>query len=164
MAFIVPTRRGKFELRESRSTPKGPRARTLATFGELSDEVIERAQAKAGKRLDPDLLRAAARRVGAPVEPSPADRAARELIAELGKGTGPQPKLRRLLTSLLNENHRATAPGDPGEAVAEWIAATPAERGSSLVDLLLLGDALPHRGRRGEPLRFPRLESAPRSA
>lgn len=164
MAFIVPTKRGRFELRESRSTPKGPRARTLASFDALSDEVIEKGQAKAAKRLDPDLLRAAARRVGAPVEPAPADRAARELIAELGKGGRPQPRLRRLLSSMLGEDHRATAPAGPGEGVAEWIAATPEERGRSLVDLLLLGDALPHRGRRGQRLEFPRLESAPRSA
>ncbi len=164
MAFIVPTRRGKFELRESRSTAKGPRARTLATFGELSDEVIEKAQAKASKQLEPDLLRAAARRVGAPVAPSPADRAARELIAELGRGARPQPKLRRLLSSMLDEGHRGAAPTDPGQGVAEWMAATPEERGRSLVDLLLLGDALPHRGRRGKRLEFPRLDSAPSGA
>jgi hypothetical protein len=162
MAFIVPTRRGKFELRESRSTPKGPRARTLATFGELSDQIIEKAQSRAAKQLDPDLLREAARRVGAPVEPTPADRAAREMISELGRGGQPQPKLRRLLSSMLDDgNHRATSPADPGQAVAEWMAATPDERARSLVDLLLLGDALPHGGRRGKPLEFPRLESAP---
>src|SRR5262249_31577041 len=105
MAFIVPTRRGKFELRESRTTPKGPPSRTLAGFDELSGEVIAKAQARAAKPLDPDLLRAAARRVGAPVEPAPADRAARELIAELGRGGRPQPKLRRLLSSMLDEGH-----------------------------------------------------------
>lgn len=147
-------------MRESRSTPKGPRARTLASFDELSDEVIEKAQARASKQLEPDRLRAAARRVGAPVEPSPADRAARELIAEIGRGARPQPKLRRLLSSMLDEGQRATIPADPGQAVAEWMTATPEERGRSLVDLLLLGDALPHRGRRGERLEFPRLESA----
>ena len=64
MAFIVPTKRGKFEVRESRSTPKGPRARTLASFDELSDRVIAKAQARAAKPLDSELLRAAARRVG----------------------------------------------------------------------------------------------------
>jgi hypothetical protein len=164
MAFVVPTRRGKFELRESRSTPDGPRSRTLATFGALNDEVIEKSQARAEKQLDPDLLRAAARRAGAPVEPRPADRAARQLIAELGKGERPQPKLRRLLSSMLGDDHRATTPADPGQAVAEWMVATPAEHGRSLVDLLLLGDALPHGARRGKPLLFPRLDSAPRSA
>jgi hypothetical protein len=39
------------------------------------------------------------------------------------------------------------------------MAATPEERGRTLVDLLLLADALPSGGRRGKPLRFPRLES-----
>lgn len=159
MAFVVPTKRGKFELRESRSTPRGPRSRTLATFGELSDEVIEKAQERAAKRLDPELLRAAARRAGAPVAPPPADRAARELIAELGRGKDPQPKLRRLLSSMLNGDHRATTPADPSQAVAEWMDATAEERGRTLVDLLLLGDALPHGGRLGRPLLFPRLDS-----
>ncbi len=159
MAFVVPTKRGKFELRESRSTPEGPRSRTLATFGELDDEVIERAQARAAKPLDVESLRRTARRAGAAVAPKPADRAARELIAELGRGARPEPRLRRLLGSLLTEGHRAETPADPGQAIAEWMAATPAERGSALVDLLLLGDALPHRGRRGKPLLFPRLDS-----
>jgi hypothetical protein len=39
------------------------------------------------------------------------------------------------------------------------MAATPEERGKTLVDLLLLADALPSGGRRGKPLRFPRLDS-----
>ncbi len=161
MAFVVPTRRGKFELRESRSTPDGPRSRTLATFGELNDEVIEKAQARAAKPIDPRSLRSAARRAGASVAPPPADRAARELIAELGLGREPQPRLQRLLRSMLADNHRAATPADPSQAVAQWMAATPAERGKSLVDLLLLADALPHGGRRGKPLLFPRLDSKP---
>ena len=162
MAFVVPTKRGKFELRESRSTPDGPRSRTLASFGELDDEVIEKARARAGKPLDPDILRAAARRAGAPVAPLPVDRAARGLLAELGRGSKPEPRLRRLLGAMLDQGPMvATSPLDPGVAVAEWMDSTSQERGSALVDLLLLGDALPHGGRMGKPLLFPRLESKP---
>ena len=157
MAFVVPTKRGKFELRESRSTPDGPRSRTLATFGELTDDVIEKAQKRAAARLDPDLVREAARRSGATVAPPPADRAARGLIAELGRGRAPEPRLRRLITTMLDQGQ--TSPSDPGVAVAEWMDSTPVERSRALVDLLLLGDALPHGARQGKPLMFPRLDS-----
>lgn len=162
MAFVVPTKRGKFEIRESRSTSKGPRSRTLVSFDELTDEVIEKARDKTDKPLSREQVVDAARRVGAPVARSPADQAARELIAELGKGGELEPKLRRLLTTKLADDPKEViAPSDPTRAVAEWMAATPSERGKALVDLLLLADALPHRGRIGKALRFPRLESRP---
>lgn len=159
MAFVVPTKRGTFEIRESRSTPDGPRSRTLATFRELTDEVIGKASIRAEKPLDPDHLRDAALRVGAPLAQAPADRAARELIAELGRGGEPAPKLRSMLATMLRDGSTPTAPENPRHAVAEWMAATPKERGESLVDLLLLADALPSNGRKGKPLRFPRLDS-----
>jgi hypothetical protein len=160
MAFVTPTSRGKFEIRESKSTPRGPRSRTLATFEELNEPAIESAQKRAAKPLDPEELRQAARKVGAPVELDPADRAARELIAELGKGNDPEPRLRHLLAAMLGDDpNAAVAPADPSRAVAEWMTATPRERGKTLVDLLLLADALPHGGRKNKPLRFPRLDS-----
>jgi len=163
MAFIVPTRRGRFEVRESQSTPKGPRSRTLVSFSELSDEVIEKARDEAVKRPSADELRRAARRAGAPVRRDPTEQAARELIAELAKGRRLDPHLRQILLELLQKGYRED--GDPAPAdeaargVAEWMAATPEDRGRALLDLLLLADALPHGGRRGKPLRFPRLDS-----
>jgi hypothetical protein len=48
---------------------------------------------------------------------------------------------------------------DAGSGIAEWMASTPRERGKTLVDLLLLADALPYNGRRGKALEFPRLDS-----
>jgi hypothetical protein len=160
MAFIVPTKRGEFEIRESRSTPKGPRSRTLASFRELTDKAVKKAQERASKPLDTDELRHAARRAGAPVAAAPADQAARELIAELAKGQEVEPKLRGLLVDALGGGwaEPASSPG-AARSAAEWIAATPRQRGKVLVDLLLLADALPSGGRRGKPLRFPRLES-----
>jgi hypothetical protein len=161
MSFIVPTRRGKFEIRESHSTPKGPRSKTLVTFSELTDDVIDKAQGRATDPPSSEELRNAARRIGAPVGRELADQAARELIAELGKGRTPEPSLRKLLGSMLgDEPTAAVSPADPSRAVAEWMAATAKERGKTLVDLLLLADALPSGGRRGKPLRFPRLESS----
>jgi hypothetical protein len=151
MAFVVATKRGGFEIRESQNTPKGPRSRTLATFRELSDEVIEKARARSAKALSAEDLREAAARAGAPGAWAPVDRAARELIGELGKGRQLDPTLRRLLVDLLNGKE---------SPVSEWMAATLDERGKALVDLLLLADALPSNGRRDRHLDFPRLDSA----
>jgi hypothetical protein len=168
MTFVVGTRPGRFEIRESASTPRGPRSRTLASFRELDDAVIERAREKAAKAIDAAELRRSARRAGAPVARSPVDRAARELIAELGKGRSPSPTLRRMLLDLLrDEKGRADGPlqspaHEAEREVAEWMAASPRERGKTLIDLLLLADALPHGGRRGKPLRYPRLNSTDR--
>lgn len=163
MAFVVPAKSGRFEIRESASTPKGPRSRTLASFRELDDDVIERAREKAGKAIDAAELRRGAKRAGAPVARPAADRAARELIAELGKGRGPSPTLRRMLLDLLRDGRRDGSRQSPTEEaeheVAEWMAASPRERGKTLIDLLLLADALPHGGRREKPLRYPRLDS-----
>lgn len=163
MAFIVPTKPGRFEVRESRATPKGPRSRTLVSFGELTEETIAKTQEKASKPVSAAELRRAARKVSAPVERRPVERAARELIAELGKGRMLDPNLRHMLLDLLENGRReGRQPSRRDEAsheVAEWMAATPAEKGRALVDLLLLADALPSGGRRGKPLAFPRLDS-----
>lgn len=161
MAFVIPNKRGRFEIRESRSTADGPRSRTLASFTELTDEVIEKARSKADRPLTRAQVVDAARRAGAPVARSAADQAARELIAALSKGDQPEPKLRRLLAAKLNDGpSEATTPSDPARAVGEWMASTPAERGKALVDLLLLADAVPANRERNEPLRFPRLGPA----
>jgi hypothetical protein len=160
MAFVVSAKPGRFEIRESRSTPAGPRSRTLAGFTELTDEVIEKARAKAAKAPDAEELRDAARRAGAPVAPKPVDRAARDLIAELGKGGRPSPGLRRMLTDLLAEDASPRSASDAPHPIAEWMSSTPEERGRALEDLLRLADALPHGGRVGKPLEFPPLVSA----
>ena len=159
MAFVVSTKPGRFEIRESRSTPAGPRSRTLASFTELTDEVIEKARAKAAKALDAEALREVARRAGAPVAPQPVDRAALDLLTQLGKGKQPSPDLRRMLIDLLAEDARPRPASDAPHPIAEWMSATPEERGRALEDLLHLADALPHDGRVGKPLEFPPLVS-----
>lgn len=163
MAFVVPTKPGRYEIRESVTTTNGPRSRTLASFTTLDEEAVAKAQAKASAPLDVEGLQRAARRVSAPVAASPVEQAARELIAELGKGSRLDPTLRRILLDLLHSGRQDGAvPSlwhEAAHEVAEWMAATPAEKGRALVDLLLLADALPSGGRRGKPLRFPRLDS-----
>lgn len=164
MAFVVPTKSGRFEIRESASTPKGPRSRTLASFRELDDAVIEKARERASKGIDATELRHAAKRAGASVARKPVDRAARELIAELGKGRRLDPPLRQMLLDILRKPEGARgderiSSSDSAPSISAWMAATPAERGKALVDLLLLVDALPPSGRKKEPLRFPQLDS-----
>lgn len=167
MAFVVPTREGRFEVRESRSTPGGPRSQTLASFRELTDETIEKARAKAANPPSAEELRRAARRAGAPIARAPIEQAARQLIAELAKGSRVNPALRPVLIEMLQRGYRENAEPSPtneaARAVALWMAATPQERGKALVELLLLADALPHTGRRGKPLAFPRLDSTSHS-
>lgn len=163
MAFVVASKQGGFEVRESRSTPKGPRSHTLVSFRELTDEVIRKAREKAANPPSPEELRRSARRAGAPVARPPVEQAARELIAELARGRRLDPNLHRILSELLQRGYREN--GDPSpaneaaRAVAIWMAATPEARGKALVDLLLLADALPSGKRKGKPLRFPRLIS-----
>lgn len=163
MAFVVPTRKGSYEIRESSNTNKGPRSQTLVSFRELTDEVIEKARKKAVKPPSAEELRRAARRAGAPVAREPVEQAARELIAELVRGNRLDPTLRQILLEMLQRGYRedanASPAGEAARAVALWMAATPDERGRALFDLLLLADALPSGGRRGKPLLFPRLDS-----
>lgn len=164
MAFIVSTRKGTYEVRESSNTPRGPRSRTLVSFRELNDEVIKKAREKAAAPPSAEELRRAARRVGAPVARPPAEQAARELIAELARGRRLDPSLRQILIELLQKGYRedaaeASPANEAARSVAMWMAATPQERGRALVDLLLLADALPSAGRKDRPLSFPRLDS-----
>jgi acyl-CoA reductase-like NAD-dependent aldehyde dehydrogenase len=76
MAYVVARPKGRFEIRESIHTPKGPRARTLANFSELSDEVLDRASQRASRPFDADAVRAAAVRAAAAADRAAADRAA----------------------------------------------------------------------------------------
>jgi hypothetical protein len=149
MAYVVATRRDAFEVRESRSTPDGPRSRTLATFRELDAATIERVRDRAEKPPSGAELREAALRAGAPVGGAPVDAAARTTLRSLAHGERPSPKLRRLLLDALAEKEHPAS---------EWLGASLPERGEALEQLLLLTDALPVRRRRTD-IGFPRLNS-----
>ncbi len=168
MAYVVPTKRGGYEIRESHSTPKGPRSRTLATFRELDDSVIRKARERAAKPPQPEDLRQAAIRAGAPVAEEPVDRAARETLRLLAGGAAMDPMLRRLLLDalLLAERRAGAHSGSPlpeisdaARAATQWIGASPEARGEALYELLDLADALPFEIR-SEGIEFPRLRSS----
>lgn len=154
MAFIVPRKNGAWEIRETRSTASGPRSTTLATFRELSDEVIERAQSRSSKPLDAGRLRRLAQRAGAPVAEQLVDTAARQLLGELSAGSRPRRGLRRLLADAIDSSDGGLP--DAARAAQEWVAATPEKRGKALRELLHLGDALP-KPHRPDRIEFPRL-------
>lgn len=179
MAYVTARANDTWEIRESVSTPDGPRSRTLASFRTLSDDVIERALARAERPLDADAIRAAARRAGAPIDLATADRAAADLLRELADGREPHPILRGLLIEALREDPPArlgeprreprspsateTLPfesSDNARASAAWLTRTPNERGAALHDLLLLADEFPSDRRAGQPIGFPRLDRA----
>lgn len=155
MAYVVPRRSGGWELRESRATPAGPRARTLASFKTLDGETIDHAIRRASRPLPAEAIRRAATRAGAPIAWDLPDAAGAELLRRLLRHREqPAPAVKRLLLAALGGSVEIT---DAERQAAEWIGATTTERGETLVDLLSLADALPSR-RSGE-LTFPRLVS-----
>lgn len=149
MSFVTAVRNGAFEVRESRTTPEGPRSRTLASFRELDAATIGKVLERAAKPPEREELIQAALRAGATIAASPADEAARGLLRSLARGESPSDKNRRLLLDALNGESRSAA---------EWLGPSPAERGEALKDLLLLTDAIPLRRRRRE-IGFPRIDS-----
>lgn len=162
MAYLTQRAPERWELRESVSTARGPRSRTLATFDRLTDDVIAHALSRASKPFDPDVIRAAARRAAVPVDLPPAERAARELTGLLAQGATITPAIAGVLRELLGES-APIRPTDAAQAAAQWVGASASDRAAALHDLLLLADALPMPPRADE-LDFPRLQSAPTPA
>jgi hypothetical protein len=158
MAYVVARGRGTYELRVSASTPRGPRARTLTTFRELTDDVLARAEERAGTPLDRTAIRRSARRAGAPVPPPPGDERAGALLRVLARREEPTPVRAQLVAHALAPDD-VEAPEDHLQAAGEWAGADAVLRGEVLRDLLGLVDAIPA-GPRTKPLRFPRLSSA----
>lgn len=166
MAYVVATKPGRFEVRESASTDSGPRSRTLASFRELTAEVVEKVQARADKPPTSEELTRSALKAGAPVRGPELDEAARETLRLMASGGRPDPMLRRLLLDALSDEGRGDRPADPkarvsdaARAATQWVGVGAEERGDALRELLDLADALPVRLRSRE-IGFPRLKSA----
>lgn len=165
MAYVVATQGGRFEVRESKATERGPRSRTLAGFRELTDEVIEKVQAAAEKPPSAEELKKAALKVGAPVRGSELDEAAKRTLRGIASGDRPRPLLRRLLLDALSAEDppdRRSSPAPPvsdaARSAGEWIGVSVEERAQALRDLLELADALPVRPR-ASGIGFPRISS-----
>ena len=141
------------------STPTGPRSRTLATFRSLTDDAIDRAVNAATTRIDAELIRAAAARIGAPQAEPRAEAAARTLVAEIAAGRMPSEAMRQRLAASLARPAIQSAQRHPSSA-DDWRGASLRRHAESLQDLLDLTDHLPPR--RKPPLRFPRLTTQSR--
>lgn len=68
MAYVVTRRNGRFEIRESHQTSKGPRARTLASFRVLDEAVLRAATRRATRPFARQSVLDSAERAGAPFE------------------------------------------------------------------------------------------------
>ena len=147
MTYVVARPKGRFEIRESVHTAKGPRARSLANFALLTDEVLERARQRATRPFDTEVVREAAQRASAP------GNAPRQ--TELASGsTVTDPRNARPETRRFVEASRRMArslEGVPEEADRR-------DPGDALIDLLEFVDLVaPTRRSRSEPLRYPPL-------
>lgn len=139
MAYVVARPRGRFEVRESLYTPKGPRARSLAGFEILTDEVLTAAAQRSTRPFDAEAVLASARRAGAPV------RTGAGVVAEgvRDSSRGFVEASRRMALSMRQR------PASPGRE----------DSGAALIDLLGFADAITRSqpSRPFEPLMFPVL-------
>jgi hypothetical protein len=150
MAYVVVRPRGRFEIRESVHTPQGSRARSLASFAELSDEVLAKASKRASRPFDADAVRVSAARAGAPIR---RHRQAEIRHAETPQAEMQKPEMRRFVES--SRRMAAALETRPPDA----ISSPSREPGDALIDLLDLVSQVSAFGpaRRPEPLRFPPL-------
>lgn len=130
MAFVVARPGGRFEIRESLHTADGPRARSLAGFDVLTDEVLAKAARRARRPFDVGAVLASARRSGAPARVSVAGGE-----GELAHGRFVQAS--RRMAQTLQRSRTPKRAVDPGTA---------------LIDLLGFADAVT-RGRPARPYR-----------
>jgi hypothetical protein len=160
MTTLVRRSDGRFELRESRWTKQGPRARTLAIFRELTPEVFDHADARAGRPVNREAIIARAHEIGLHVKRVLGSDDAPALVSRAESGTL-WPTHARAVQEAIRGLDPPPLP-DHLEAMIQWMGADDSLRARTLVDLLGLAHAIVlHREplRRG-PLRFPRLPSA----
>ena len=158
----IRKQRETYEIRECRSTGRGPRQYTLARFKKvLTPEVLEEAAGRAQRPFDPQGLVAAARARGIAVTPLPRYATARRLLGELRDGRTLEPSLVGLLKRALAAMDERPLPAHLADA-AEWLARSEASRGKALRGLLRAASRVarsrgPRRDRPAEP--FPRFSS-----
>lgn len=143
MAYVVARPAGRFEIRESVHTAKGPRARSLANFGILTDQVLAVAAGRAERPFDARAVLTSARRVGAPVTAMEAQ-VDQRVVAEAADGSHRHfVESSRRMAQALEQPPTRERP-DPGPALIDLLGFTDA----------ILGSQPP---RPFEPLGFPVL-------
>ena len=136
MAYLVRRGGGTVEIRESRSTPRGPRSRQLVRFsGALTPAILARAAAAASRPFDEQVLRRRAVVMGIPAPLNAPEHEARALLARLRRDDPIDPAIAGLLLRALENARTASVPEHLADA-AEWIGASKSERGAALRELL----------------------------
>jgi hypothetical protein len=150
------------EIRECRSTARGPRQYTLARFKDvLTPEVLDEAAARAQRPFDAKKLVARARARGIAVSSERRHSAARRLLGDLRTGHPIEPTLTALLVEALAPIEARPLPPHLAE-VADWVGRSEASRGKALRGLLRAGSRVVRsRGPRRAPpeQHFPRFSS-----
>ncbi len=150
------------EIRECRSTERGPRQYVLARFKEvLTPEVLAQAAARAKCPFDATKLVASARARGIAVSSERRHAAARQLLGELRAGQPLEPSLATLLKEALAEIDERPIPDHLADA-ADWVGRSETSRGKALRGLLRAASRVvrsrgPRRAVR--EARFPRFSS-----
>jgi hypothetical protein len=141
MAYVVARPNGRFEIRESVHTPLGPRARSLANFALLTEDVLAAAKARADRPFDPIAVLAAADRAGVPITPG----ARRASAPAKGRGSkaasGFVESSRRMAKSTKSRSGGKRT--DPGQVLMELLG--------------FVDQVTPFRDAPAEPLLFPPL-------
>jgi hypothetical protein len=149
----------RYEIRESVSTPAGPRARTLATFRVLTADVIAHAASRAQRSFDAESIRARAAALGVPRHERAASATASKLLAQLRAGERLPPALARELRAALPDTRAELL--DSLAGAVEWIGVDDERRGRALRELLDVASRVPARPR-PTALSFPHLSSGAR--
>ncbi len=143
LASIILRKDGRAEIRESYSTPRGPRSRTLAVFRELTDRDLEKAQRRASRPFDRARIMARAGALGVPRFGESASRAARALLSELQADRPLAPSLVTALRDALAHHPARELPASIGP-LQRWLGASEEERGEALRECMhpaLLGSS-----------------------
>lgn len=135
MASLVRRKDGRSEIRETLSTPRGPRSRTLAVFRELTDKDLEKAERRATRPFDRGRILRRARELGVPRYGESASRAARALLAELHAGRPLEPVLVAALGEALAGRPETAVPKSIAPLLPK-LAADAVERGEELREVL----------------------------
>ena len=157
MAYVIHRSDGRFEIRESVHTERGPRARTLATFRTLDDDVLDHAAKRATRVFDRAVVIDRAIQRGAEYVAADTAALATSLIRSIAAGG-------RLPTTLAGALRLQIGEGRPLPdtipPLIDWLGASLADRGDALRNLLRMTDRLPPPRRRSKQ-RYPRISSLP---
>jgi hypothetical protein len=154
VAYVVARPKARFEIRESVHTPKGPRARSLANFAVLTDDVVAAARARASRPFNAQAVRTAAARVAARVAAQVETQVETQVQAQVEAqvdvpGTSDSPAMRHFVES--SRRMAATLERPP--------SGPRRDAGESLIELMGFADAIARMrpAREPEPLTFPPL-------